>query len=262
MCLVLFARRVRPPRGAPLPLVVLANRDELFARPSAASDFWADAPDVLAGRDLEKGGTWLGVTRGARFACVTNVRAPSARRDGRSRGALVADYLVGDATVPARDYLRALEAAAYPSFNALFFDGEELLYARDGDGPGALFHAAPDGVHGVSNGRLDDPWPKVVRGVARLTAWVEGPMDPEGAFELLADREPVDDGELPRTGVPVELERALAPAFVALPGYGTRASTVVVLRESGELSFAERTYGEGGRVLSERRESWRAQPAR
>lgn len=87
-------------------------------------------------------------------------------------------------------------------------------------------------------------------------------MDPDGAFELLADREAVDDGELPRTGVPVELERALAPAFVALPGYGTRASTVVVLRESGELSFAERTYGEGGRVLSERRESWRAQPAR
>ncbi len=262
MCLVLFARRARPTRGAPVELAVLANRDELFARPSAASGFWADAPHVLAGRDLEKGGTWLGVTHAARFACVTNVRAPSARRAGRSRGALVADYLVAHGGAPARDYLRTLDGAEYPSFNALFFDGEELVYARDGEGPAVRCEAVADGVHGVSNGRLDDPWPKVVRGVARLTEWLEGPMDPEAAFELLADREAVEDGELPRTGVPVELERALAPAFVALPGYGTRASTVVVLREGGALSFAERTYGEGGRVLSERRESWRAAPTR
>ncbi|HQY62090.1 MAG: NRDE family protein [Myxococcales bacterium] len=271
MCLVLFARSARPTRGAPLPLVVLANRDEFFARPTAASDFWGDGRGertVLAGRDLEKGGTWLGVTRAGRFACVTNVRAPAARREGRSRGALVADFLAGEPVgpdrgdAPARDYLRALRAEEYPSFNALFFDGEELLYARDDDAPGAAtglrFHPVADGVHGVSNGRLDDPWPKVVRGVARLTEWLEGPMDLDDAFDLLADREAVDDGELPHTGVPLELERALAPAFVALPGYGTRASTVVVLHASGELSFAERAYGERGRVISERRESWRA----
>lgn len=252
MCLVLFARNARPG----LPLVVLANRDESFARPASASAYWADAPHVLAGRDLEKGGTWLGVTRAGRFACVTNVRAPEARREGRSRGALVAEFLASPADdVPARAYIEGLSAAAYPSFNALFFAHDELLYARDHDGPRAALQVVQDGVHGLSNARLDEPWPKVTRGVERLARWLDGPLELEAAFGILGDREGAETRDLPRTGVPPEVERALAPAFVALPGYGTRASTVVVLRESGELLFAERSYGEDARILSDRRET-------
>lgn len=242
MCLVLFAIAPHPS----VPLVVLANRDEYHRRPTALAARWDDAPHVFAGRDLEKGGTWVGVGRGGRFAAVTNVRHPTARKDGRSRGALVADYLRGDA--PARAYAEAIDRAAFPAFNLLLADGQGVFYTNE---LGAL-HAVEPGIHGLSNARLDDPWPKVDRGraaLARVIAALPGPLDDAAAFGALSERGAAADAALPATGVPLEIERALSPAFVELPGYGTRSQTRLVLRREGGVvraEFAERAFGEGG----------------
>lgn len=247
MCLVLFAVAPHPA----VPLVVLANRDELHRRPSALAARWADAPHVFAGRDLEKGGTWLGVGRGGRFGAVTNVRHPSARKEGRSRGALVADFLRGDA--PARAFAEAIDRPAFPAFNLLLADEEGVFYTNE---LGELRALAP-GIHGLSNARLDDPWPKVERGKAALARGLgalPGPLDDAAAFAALSARAFAPDPSLPSTGVDIALERALSPAFVELPGYGTRSQTRLVLRRDGggaRADFAERAFGEGGAPIGE-----------
>ncbi|MBL8613030.1 MAG: NRDE family protein, partial [Myxococcales bacterium] len=186
MCLVLFAVDPHPD----VPLVLLANRDEVYARPTARAGRWADAPRVLAGRDLDKGGTWVGVAPNGRFAAVTNVRHPSARRDGASRGALVADYLRGSST-PER-FARELDRDRYPAFNLLLRDESGVYYATEA----GRFERVGPGVHGLSNARLDDPWPKVTRGTARLsalTARLPDALDEEAAFGLLGDRRGAPD---------------------------------------------------------------------
>ncbi len=247
MCLILFAYRT----DADWPLVLLANRDEVFARPAAAAAYWDEAPHVFGGRDLEKRGTWLGVTRSARLACVTNVRALWARREGRSRGALVADFLLAPpARAPSAEaYAKALDGAEFPAFNALFFDGDALVSC---DESGRSTHVEP-GVHGLSNARLDTSWPKVEKGVSELRAWLEGERHDDDAFAILARREPSQDDALPKTGVPLEVERALSSAFVhglAHVGYGTRTSTLVrVGRDSMEV--VERTFGASGTLSGE-----------
>jgi uncharacterized protein with NRDE domain len=247
MCLILFAYRA----DADWPLVLLANRDEVFARRTATAAYWDEAPHVFGGRDLEKRGTWLGVTRNARLACVTNVRAPWARREGRSRGALVADFLLAppSAAPSAESYAKAVDGALFPAFNALFFDGNVLVSC---DESGVATHVAP-GVHGLSNARLDTSWPKVDRGVSELRAWLDGKRHEDDAFGILARREPGQDDALPKTGVPLDVERALSSAFVhglAHVGYGTRTSTLVrVGRDSVEV--VERTFGASGTLSGE-----------
>ncbi len=242
MCLALFAYDAHPD----FRLVFAANRDELFERPSAPAAFWNDAPEVFAGRDLTKGGTWAGITRGGRFAALTNVRDPSARRSGElSRGILVRDFLLAGSSPT--DFARSLDRTRYPSFNLLCGTSEGLFYVRD-DVEGAV-PVAP-GIHGLSNHRLDTPWPKVERGKQRLAALLarkESPRSDE-LFAILADRAFAADEILPSTGVPLDLERSLSPAFIHLPGYGTRSSTVVLWPKSGGLILEERTFDEGGQL--------------
>ncbi len=238
MCLIVFALAAHPE----LPLIVLANRDEYYARPAASAHHWTDSPALFAGRDLLKGGTWLGVTRRGRFAAVTNVRAPHAERFGASRGALVcAALLANEDTQP---WATAIDRPQYPSFNLLVGDAQELFYAHDAT---TDVLRVPPGVHGLSNARLDDPWPKVRRATDALQQLVVAPQfDVDAAFAILADRTLAADAELPSTGVSLELERALSSAFITRPGYGTRVSTVVLFHRSGALRFVERTFGEGG----------------
>ena len=247
MCLILFAYRTDPT----CPLVLLANRDEVFARPAAAAAYWEEAPYVFGGRDLEKRGTWLGVTRNARLACVTNVRAPWARAEGRSRGALVADFLVasGGAASSAVSYAKALDGASFPSFNALFFDGDALVSC---DESGNVTEVEP-GVHGLSNARLDTPWPKVETGVSDLRFWLQGERRDEDAFAILARRTQGHEDALPKTGVPLDIERALSSPFVhalAHVGYGTRTSTLVRIGQDS-VELVERTFGASGTLLGE-----------
>lgn len=244
MCLVLFA--VDP--SSDHAFVMLSNRDESFVRPTAQAAFWSDAPHVLAGRDLEKGGTWAGVTRDGRVACVTNVRAPDARSSGRSRGSVVAGFLRATHARPCH-YAASVAYSELPSHNALFVDARETVYASEA---GTVTRVEP-GVHGLSNARLDDPWPKVLRGKRALSEWIRNRGTVEEALAILADETLYDDPDLPKTGVPHAVERALSSAFIhALrpSGYGTRASTVVLVGRDGMLTFVERTFDARGEILS------------
>ncbi|HVY05116.1 MAG TPA: NRDE family protein [Burkholderiales bacterium] len=258
MCLILVAYLTDPRYR----LVVAANRDEFFSRPTAAADYWKDAPGVLGGRDLEKGGTWMGVTTQGRWAAVTNYRDGSAPGPGsRSRGDLVARYLCG--TTPASDYVAATSARAgeYHGFNLLAGDVHGLHYLSNHDG-GAI-KLAP-GIYGLSNRLLDTPWPKVERGKSGLRDALAGNVGADRLTEdllaMLADRRVADEAQLPSTGISRDWEKRLSAPFIVAPGYGTRASSVLLMDQEGEISFRERSFGEGGVLLEDRRYRFAAKP--
>lgn len=242
MCLIAVAWKARPD----LPLVVAANRDEWRDREAEPARWWSDHPDLLAGRDLKAGGTWMGVTRGGRFAAVTNFRDPSDKRStARSRGGLVTDFLLG--AEPPGDFLARLAGRVheYNGFNLVLGDGETLWYygSREGE-PRAI----PPGVHGLSNHLLDEPWPKVTR-ARRAMQLALADRDPAlRLFEVLSDPEGAPDEELPDTGVGLPLERVLAAPLITGITYGTRASTVLKVAADGSAAFEERTRTEEGDV--------------
>lgn len=243
MCLILFAHR-RHPRYA---LVLAANRDEFYRRPSEPVHFWPDAPNILAGRDRLAGGTWLGLNRSGRLAALTNYRDPAAHRpDAPSRGALVSDFLRGEHS--ASDYLDDLATRSGQ------FNGFNLLVGE----PGGLYYHSnhtdstprrlEPGLYGLSNALLGTPWPKVEHGRQRLAEALalDGAALVERLLALLADdRRPSDDA-LPDTGIGLERERALAPIFIATPDYGTRSSSVVLIDHHGRAELTERSYDDGG----------------
>lgn len=224
------------------PLIVAANRDEFLARPTQAAGFWQDAPQVLAGRDLSQGGTWLGITRGGRFAALTNFRDPPAKRADRpSRGHLITTFLQGNDTPST--YVAELSGRAheYNGFSLIVGHGDEFYYYANRERePRAL---AP-GLYGLSNHLLDTPWPKVVRGKQALTQAMLSDNGPsaEELFAILADRAPADEAELPHTVPSGERELWLSPLFVSGNDYGTRSSTVLWIDNNDEVTFIERTF--------------------
>lgn len=239
MCLILIAWQTRDD----LPLVVAANRDEYFARPTSPACFWPDLPQIFAGRDLEAGGTWLGVTRGGRFAALTNFRDPQRQLPNkRSRGELVANFL--SATSSPAEYASAIEREVdrYNGFNLLIADRRQLRYVSNAGGDTS---ALAPGVYGLSNHLLDTPWPKVARARSELTESLAAIPQTEPLFAMLRDETIAADEHLPRTGVSLEWERLLSAAFVRSPDYGTRCSTVVTIAASGEVDFEERGFGSG-----------------
>ncbi len=241
MCLILLAHRILPE----YPLVLAANRDEFYERPTASARFWPEAPQLLAGRDLQGGGTWLGVTRSGGWAAVTNYReAARPMSAGRSRGALVLNFLTGEENPG--DYLAAVAAEAqdYPGFNLLAGTPEEVWYLSNHDGAA---RPLPPGVYGLSNALLDTPWPKVVRSreAFQLALNLPGAEREPAFFDLLSDRREAPDAELPDTGFGLEWERLLSPPFILSPGYGTRSSTVLTFSRSGEALLTERSFPPG-----------------
>jgi len=251
MCLILLAHRAHPD----FPLVVAANRDEWFSRPAAPAGFWPDAPEVFAGRDLEANGTWMGITRGGRFAALTNFRDPARNRpDAPSRGGLVRDFLVDDASPAA--YLDSLEGVAdrFNGFSLLVGDRNALLYFSN---RGGERRAIEPGVHGLSNHLLDVPWPKVREGKARLAERLNGDVDVDGLLEVLGDARPAPDEELPQTGVALEWERSLSALRIETPEYGTRASTVLLVAADGRVTFVERSFDHSGAETGTVRERFR-----
>lgn len=256
MCLILLAFRVHPD----YPLIVAANRDEAYARPTASAAFWTDHQHIFAGRDLEHGGTWLGLSSSGRFAAITNYRqGHRVATAKRSRGDLTHDYLVGSTEV--KPYLHKVEDARheYNGFSLIVGGLESLgFYSNRG---GSVQDIAP-GVHGLSNHLLDEPWPKVQRGIRALTSLL-GAGEKELAdslFAVLADRTPSPDHLLPATGIALERERALSPAFISGETYGTRASSVVLVSGNGKVLFCERSYGPEGTPIGETEQRFRLGP--
>ncbi|MCW3149395.1 NRDE family protein [Stutzerimonas stutzeri] len=238
MCLIVFAWR---PAHA-LPLVVAANRDEFHERPSLALAAWDDAPDIIGGRDLQAGGTWMGIRPDGRFAALTNIRAGGQPPGRRSRGELPEQYLRSD--LHPAEYLAKLAGCVddYAGFNLLAGTAEELWHFNSQLGKPQRLDA---GVYGLSNADLDTPWPKLRRARAALVAQL-GAAQPESLLQLLSDDQPAADAELPSTGVPPEWERRLSSIFIASPEYGTRASTALLRWQDGTLDIRERRFGPEG----------------
>jgi uncharacterized protein with NRDE domain len=241
MCLLVLAWRLHPRHD----LLVAANRDEFHARPAAALDRWTEAPDLVAGRDLAGGGTWLGVTAGGRFAAITNWREAPPGSPGPTRGRLTTDFLLGRDTPG--EYLARLEAVAgrYAGFNLLLADGDSLWYASNQAAPFAT--RLPPGVHGLSNHQLGTDWPKVRHSTRFLRRELDrGSADEAPLFALLAQRElPADDA----TGedAPLPFPANTAP-FIAGTDYGTRCTTLVH-RDADGTRISERRFGPGGLPL-------------
>ncbi len=250
MCLLAIAWNVHPRWR----LVLAGNRDEFHARPTAALARWKDRPDVLAGRDLQSGGTWAGIDTQGRIAVVTNVRDPTAPPgpDVRSRGQLTAGFLAGTAAAGGQARIVADRAGDYAPFNLLLADATHCTFV--GNHPRIRTHALEPGVHGISNGDLDEPWPKVERLKRAMSAWLDnGDADPSALWQALADETRAADSDLPDTGVGLELERTLSPAFIRGPAYGTRASTLIAIGHDGEGWIGERRFGPDGRFEGETR---------
>ena len=245
MCLIAVAWRMHPRWR----LAVIANRDEFHGRPAADAGADPEHADVFGGRDLTQGGSWLLASTRTRFAAVTNVRAgTNAEVAPRSRGHLVRDFATGDASAESYAMALAPDAAQFGRFNLLCWDGDVLQFASNH--PRFEQRAVPPGVHAMSNGAFDAPWPKSGHATRALQAWLATPASTrdidalaiEPLFTALADTTPAPDARLPDTGVGLDLERVLSPPFVRGARYGTRCSTVVLIDDEA-IVFAERRFG-------------------
>lgn len=235
MCLILFAYR----QHADYPFIVIANRDEYYARPTRDAHWWDDA-DVFAGRDLEAGGTWLGTNRRGHFAAVTNVREAGSMKPGRkSRGDLTRGYLAGN--LAPVDYLRQLTVhdQDYAGFNLLLGDLRGMWFYSNRE---QEISSIEPGLYGISNGSFDESWPKLSTGKAELEALLSGDIDSTQLMEILTDHRVAQDHELPNTGVPLDIERMLSSRFIRSPEYGTRACSVITIDRANRVSFWEQNY--------------------
>lgn len=236
MCLILFAYQAHEKYK----LVVAANRDELYERRTASIHYWEDHPNILAGRDLEKMGTWMGVTRTGRFAALTNYRDPKEKTNGkRSRGELAADYL--KSVMAPETYMKeiAVKREQYPGYNFLAGDINELYYYSNIEDK---VRKLDPGIYGVSNHLLNTAWPKVEKGKKGLSDIMKESGDlSEPLMTLLQDTDPPTDDMLPQTGVGLERERILSPIHIKSDSYGTRSSTVLFMTDQ-EIRTKERTY--------------------
>lgn len=238
MCLIVFAWHVIPD----MPLIAAGNRDEYYDRPAKPADWWDDYPQIYAGRDLQGGGTWIGVSREGRFAALTNIRAPSEMRDDApSRGALVTNFLAS--TMSTDEYITKLKTRQqeYNGFNLLIGDSKQLVwYSNRGDGDERNGKALGPGIYGLSNSLLDCAWPKVVRTKAQFASLLCQGAPEDAYFEMLTDTTCASDCRLPKTGVSIERERLLSAVCIESPDYGTRVSTLVKLNGGTQPVLIER----------------------
>lgn len=239
MCLIVFAWQSH----ADYRLILAANRDELHRRPSKAAQWWADEPDILAGRDLQAGGTWLGVSRSGRFAAVTNYREGRPLHPGpRSRGELVTGYL-GDNRGPG-EFSESLDGDDYAGFSLLAADATEIACVSNRGDPAS---SLPPAIYGLSNASLDTPWSKIERSKAALSKLLDGgPVNETSLMRILADRTPAPVAEVHDDGLPFDLARVFTAPFIVSPDYGTRCSTIVLVRHDGETSFVEHRFDSDG----------------
>lgn len=238
MCLLLFAYKVHPQ----FPFILAANRDEFYDRPTAKAHFWNDHPDILGGRDLEKMGTWIGVSKYGKFAALTNYRDPNQSKEGKhSRGELASNFLSTNQSI--NDYSKELQATTdqYQKYNLIFGNTDNLYYFSNVTNE--LKILSP-GIYGLSNHLLNTNWPKVMKGRNLLQECITDVEKVEShcLFHILTDHTIAPDYLLPHTGVSIELERTLSPLFVQTHNYGTVSSTILMLSKRKDITFIERSF--------------------
>ena len=240
MCLIAFSYKVHPN----YPLVIIANRDEFYDRPTAAAHFWEDKPAILGGRDLLQQGSWMGLSKNGRFAAITNYREPSQPETALlSRGEVVSQFLLS--TEPIESFIDSLREKKnlYGGYNVLLFDGQQMHHYNN------VFdehNKIEPGTYGLSNATLNTSWPKVEKAKnALINSTQNKQFEVQDLILLLSDDQIAHDEVLPNTGVGIHLERALSAQFVKLPNYGTRCSTAIIFNKNGDINFLERTYDKG-----------------
>lgn len=251
MCLIIFAHQVEHR----FPLVLAANRDEFFTRPTQQAEFWEaknSESTILAGRDLLAGGIWLGLSVSGRFSAVTNIREPSrVEQTPISRGELPLKFL--QSSLSAKEYAQSLtnRFRLYSGFNLLVSDGNDMYYVNNQEN---LVSKLKPGIYGLSNGLLDSDWPKVNRGKKDLRLIMKdiNELNTDDLLEMMSHREVAVDAKLPKTGIPLYPERALSPAFITDTdrGYGTLSSTAIIVSQNGEIRFSEKNYDSVGVVTA------------
>ena len=240
MCLIVFANNLHPKYK----LIFAANRDEFYNRPSEQAEFWKEYPDILAGKDLQAGGTWMGITKQGKFAAITNFRdLKNHTNDAPSRGNLTLDFLINDDSPV--EYYNKLKPALndFNGFNLLLGNVDELFYfSNKTEGLQKL----QTGIHGISNAILNTPWPKVERSKRHLESLIQ--QEDINVWEVIAilkDTSIAKDEELPDTGVGLDLERMLSPVFIKSEKYGTRCSSVVMVDKENNVKFVEKFFFDG-----------------
>lgn len=241
MCLIILAIDQHPD----YPFILCGNRDEFHLRPTKQADYWSDVKQIFAGRDLEKGGTWLGVTTTGKIAAVTNVRDKiDIGTDFLSRGEIVTDFLKGD--VSPKQFIEELKTKEhdYQGYNVIVGEYKDFHYSSNRVSDSVKLD---QGFHVISNAKLNTSWPKAEQLKKNFTDSLRNELSESEYIEkwltILRDQTTFPDEELPHTGVGVELERILSPIFINGEHYGTRASTIILLRRDGQIHFVEQSYG-------------------
>ncbi|WP_067862926.1 NRDE family protein [Neptuniibacter marinus] len=244
MCLIAFAYNCHPKYS----LILIANRDEFYQRPSDLLNFWQDEPQILAGRDREKSGTWLGITTTGRFSAVTNYRDghKTTNKRLRSRGELTRNFLCTN--IPAQHYLQQLASKEmeFSDFNLLLGDQSGFYYASN---KSTDTQKLESGIYALSNALLDTPWPKVCYVKAQLSRLIKNKnLDIESLIEIMSDQTQASIEQLPDTGVSLEWEKILSSTFIKTSNYGTRATTVLLQEKDGTTQILEQSYGTDGKI--------------
>jgi uncharacterized protein with NRDE domain len=237
MCLILFSYNIH----AQYKLILAANRDEFYQRPTLPARFWNNSPNLLAGKDLQGDGTWIGITRQGRFSAITNFREPeNATQNAPTRGFLVRNFLEDNSTPDNYLKMRKEDAQSYNGFNLLVGTREGISYYSNRQNK--ILEIVP-GVHGLSNHLLNTDWPKIKKGKRLLNdMMIQNNLDVENLFSILQDRSKPPDHLLPNTGVSLEWERILSSIYIFSNTYGTRSSTILLWDRNGKIDFFERTF--------------------
>lgn len=240
MCLIFLSYK----QNKEYPLIVLANRDEFYKRPTQSAHYWQENPNILAGKDLEGGGTWMGITKNGYMAMLTNYRdIANIKPNAPTRGKLVSDYLHGEFS--AKEYLKALSktGSSYNGYSLITGSFNDPWYYSNYDKKIAQLGT---GLYGLSNALLNSKWPKVETGKEELAPLLlEDKIDKEALFRLMTNLDLAKDNQLPETGLPLEKERAISSRFINIEGYGTRCTTLIMVDKNGKVDFTERQYENG-----------------
>ncbi|WP_138431476.1 NRDE family protein [Fodinibius saliphilus] len=246
MCLIVFSYKQHPKYD----LVFAANRDEEYTRATRAACFWDEHPQILAGKDLKAGGTWMGINTKGEFSALTNFRDPTIQKqDPPSRGQLVLNFLKND-QAPI-EYLRKIDSKAnqFMGFNLLTGTPDCLGYYSNQQNEIQLLDA---GIYGLSNHLLETSWPKVDRAKEGVTHLIKnGSISEDSLFNILANDQEAPSAQLPDTGIPLEVEKKVSPIFIKSDNYGTRCSTVLLVDKNGNVTFHERRFVPGTQEIED-----------